>query len=231
MKRIRTMMRTDVLLQARYKFFHAALFVAAVWIVLLLPLREPWLEWVLPFVLYVDVAIIGFYLLAGMVLYEKSEMTLRAMVVSPLRSEEYLGSKVATFALLSVIVSVVVALPLYPVTSIRWGLLLAGSFFTAVFALLISFIAVARYETISAFIVPSQYYLLPMALPLLGFFGVTEHPVLYLLPTYGGMLLIRGAFDTVAAWEIGYALVYMGLWIGLAGWWAKRTFNRHMRKG
>jgi fluoroquinolone transport system permease protein len=61
----------DLLLQFRYGFYYAAALTTLVWITLLSALPESVLSLVVPFMIFADLAVVGYYFIAGMVLIEK----------------------------------------------------------------------------------------------------------------------------------------------------------------
>jgi fluoroquinolone transport system permease protein len=207
MSRLGVALRLDLLLQFRYGFYYAAAFTTLVWISLLSALPESVLKLVVPFMIFADVAVVGYYFIAGMVLFEKGEATLFALVSTPLRFREYLVSKLATL----------------------------GAILTSLIALLLGFIFVSPFEAISSYVVPSAIPHLIMAVPLIHFFGVWESPVFYLFPTQGSLFLLGGAFGTVplAAWQLLYAVLYQLLWVIGLYLLARRAFDGYIvaRKG
>jgi len=227
MSRLHTMVRHDLRLQRRYRFNHAAVFVALVWIACLWQLPDWTLDLALPFVLFTDLAVIGFYFIAGLVLFEKGERTLYALVVTPLRFGEYLGSKLVTLTLMALVVSTLVVVARYGV-GFNWLVFLLAVGLLSPLILLAGFIMVAPFSSISAFIIPSQLFLLPFALPLIQFLGLWDHPLFYLFPTQGSLLLLRGAFAPIESWQVVYAVLYQGAWIGLLVLASRRSFERYM---
>lgn len=227
-------MRLDVLAQKRYGFYYAAVFVTLVWIPLLYPLPGEILNLAVPLVVFADLAVVGYYFIAGMVLFEKGEDTLSALVATPLRFREYLASKLATLTALAVVMSLVVALAGYG-PGFNAALLLAGVVLTSLVTLLVGFITVSPFTSISSYLVPSSLALTVLGLPIFYFLGFLTHPVFYLLPTQGPMLLLGGAFDPglLDAWQVAYALVYPVLWISGLAFLAQRAFDRYVveRKG
>jgi fluoroquinolone transport system permease protein len=171
--------------------------------------------------------VIGFYFIAGMILFEKGEHTLEALVVTPLRFREYLSAKLTTLTLLALVVSLVVVVSAYGF-GFNLLLLLLGTALTSLIGLLVGFISVAPYRAISAYLLPSQLYFLPFNLPIIDYFGWWESPLFYLIPTQGSLLLLRGAFEPIATWQIVYAIGYQALWIGLLVWVARRMFDRYI---
>jgi fluoroquinolone transport system permease protein len=230
MTRLLAVTRFDLRLQWRYGFYYAGVFVTLVWLALLWGLPASLQNTLVPLVIFVDLALVGFYFIAGTVLFEKGERTLAALTVTPLRFGEYLASKLITLTALAVIVSLVVALLIAP---LRFDVLLLvlGVLFAALLSLLAGFLSVLPYTSISSYLMPSQLWLLPLALPLLAYLGWWDNPLLYLLPNYGSLLLLQGAFIGIAAWQVAYAVLYQAAWIGLLVWWSRRAFERHILQG
>jgi fluoroquinolone transport system permease protein len=227
MNRVFSATLLDLRLQQRYGFFYAAAFVTLVWVVVLRLVPAEMLGVALPFIIFADLGIVGVYFIAGMVLFEKGEQTLEALVVTPLRFREYLSARLATLTLLALVISLIVVLATYGLGfNLLW--LVLGVVLTSLISLLVGFISVAPYRAISAYLLPSQLYFLPLNLPIIDYFGWWEHPIFYLVPTQGSLLLLRGAFEPLAAWQVGYAIGYQVLWIGLLAWVARRMFDRYI---
>jgi fluoroquinolone transport system permease protein len=222
-------MRLDVLLQLRYGFYYAAAFVTLVWIAVLYPLPASILDLAVPFVVFTDLAVAGYYFIAGMVLFEKGEETLFALLSTPLRFREYLASKLATLTAMAIIMSLVVVVATYG-SGFDAALLVLGVILTSLLFLLVGFIVIAPFDSISSYLIPSQIPLVVMSLPLIQFLGVWESPLLYLLPAHGSLLLFGGAFgvESLAAWQIAYAVVYQFLWICGLALLARWTFDRYV---
>ena len=234
MSRFASTVRLDVLLQKRYGFYYAGVFVTLVWISLLLPLPDAHLDLAVPLVIFTDLAVIGFYFIAGMVLFEKGERTLFALISTPLRFREYLASKLLTLTALALVVSLVVTIVGYGF-DFNPVLFVLGVVFASAISALVGFVTVAPFDSISSYLVPSSLALTPLGLPVFYFLGLWTHPVLYLVPTQGALLLLGGAFvpGSLAAWQIAYALVYGSLWIAGLAFLAQRAFDRYIvaRKG
>ncbi len=234
MRRLGAALLLDLLLQFRYGFYYAAAFTTLVWIALLSALPESVLSLVVPFMIFADVAVVGYYFIAGMVLFEKGEATLFALVSTPLRFGEYLISKLATLSALAVVMSLIIVGVSYGF-EFDAALLLPGVILTSLIALLLGFIFVSPFEAISSYVVPSAIPHLIMAVPLIHFFGVWESPVFYLFPTQGSLFLLGGAFGVVslAAWQILYAVLYQLLWVIGLYLLARRAFDSYIvaRKG
>lgn len=227
MSRFASTLRLDLLLQLRYGFYYAAAFVMLFWIAMLLPLPDSALEIAVPLVVFAELAVIGYYFIAGMVLFEKDERTLYAVVCTPLRFGEYLTSKLTTLTMMAVVASMVVVAVGYGL-DINAMLFVLGVVFISLIALLAGFISVLPFDSITRYLLPSQPPLAIMSLPLLPFLGLWQSPAFYLIPTHGALLLLGGAFGatSLTAWQILYAVLYQFLWVCLLVLVARRTFDR-----
>ena len=150
---------------------------------------------------------------------------LEGLVVTPLRIVEYLTAKITVLTALSILVGAVVTLITYS-PAINWGWYVLAVVGMSAPISLLGFVLAARYNGINEFLVPGVFFLVLMQLPLLGYLGIWDSPLLYLVPSQPGMLLLEAAFGRVPLWETGYALLYMAVLIYLGWRWAEQTFVR-----
>lgn len=229
MSRLSSTVRLDLLLHQRYGFYYAAAASALLWVLVLFAIPERFLDLAVPFVVFADLGIVGFYFIAGQVLFEKREKTFSALVSTPLRFSEYLGSKLATLTALAVVVSLVVTLIVYG-PDFNVSLVLSGVVITSVLVLLVGFVSVASYDSISRYLVPSQFYFVVLYTPLIFYFGLWQSPVFYLLPTQGPLLMLGTGFGvfTLTIWQLAYAVLYPLVWITGLYALARRRFDKHI---
>ena len=227
MSRLTSTMRWDVQLQIRNGFYYAAAFVALIIIILLSQFNVPasTLAMLFPLFIFQNILINNFYFIAGLVLLEKGEGTLEGLVVTPLRKSEYLVSKLVTLAMLSLLETAVVVLIVYGFNAnLIW--LAAGTILLSLIYGLAGFSFVVRYDSINTFILPSVPFTALFSLPLLHYLGVWSSPLMYLHPLQAPLLLLKGAFQPIAAWEVIYGVVYSAVTIALAYAWSQRAFYK-----
>ncbi len=218
--------RLDTQLQLRNGFYYAVAFFLACWFVVLtqLPAVVDW-GFVLPAVILGNLSMVSFYFIGGLVLLEKGEGTLHAQVVTPLGDREYLASKIVTLAALSLVEHVVLV-----GSVLGWDVnplaLVAGVSVASVLYSLCGFLSVARYDSINEYLLPSALYVAVLQIPLIHYFGIWDGWPMYLHPMQAPLVLIRGAFQPLAAWEWIYGVVYSGLALGVLFWWCQRAFGR-----
>ena len=229
MKRLLTTVHQDVQLQFRNGFYYATAFIVAIWVILfsqLLPERSRHnLQWLLPAIILDSLLINTFYFVSGLVLLEKGEGTLHAQVVTPLRTWEYLSAKVITLTLLALIQNLIIVGLFYDlglnILPLAVGIVLASAIYV-----LAGFVAVARYDSINEYLLPSGLYAAMLLLPLLPYVSQWDNWLIYLHPLQGALVVMQAAFQPVKIWQVIYGVLYSGLWIGLVYLGSRRAFLR-----
>ncbi len=229
MNRFFATLQWDIIRQYRNGFYFVSAFIVVAMVALLRQLADvDWSVWWPP-ILLENLVMNAFYFLAGLVLLEKGEGTLEALVVSPLRDWEYLLSKIVSLFVLSAIESLAIIL-LVSGVAFNWLWMLLGIFFFVAMYALYGFFVVSRYDSITDFILPSALWTMGFSLPLLHYFDLWQHWSLYLHPMQAPLLLVQAAYEPIPAWQIFYAILYGGLWVAL-GWFAsQRAFYRFVVK-
>lgn len=236
MTRLLMAMKTDVMVQVRTNLYAIGIGAGALVAIMLAWLASP--EQLYTYVPTLMLLVVGgstLLYVAGMIIFEKDEGTLNANIVSPLRTSEYLWSKIITLtglATLEAIVMIGGAMLLMSfadeITMPNAPVLLVGIIAMAVVYTLIGIVTVVRFDTITDYLIPMAGIAVVLELPFLYFLGWLKHPLLLLIPTSGPAMLMQGAYLQLAAWEWLYATAYTaGLVVGLAIW-AQRAFHTHI---
>ena len=225
MNRLLSTARWDVSLQYRNGFYFVSAFVAAFFIILLRQFPSvDWSYW-WPAIITGNLTINAFYFMAGIVLLEKGEGTLEAQVITPLRPWEILTSKVLTLGLLSLFETLLIIVLVQGV-NFNWFLLVTSIVFYIAMLALYGFFVVARYDSISEFILPSVVWTLGFSLPLLYYFDIWRNPIMFLHPLQAILILIQSSFASVPTWQIVYGISYSILWTGIALYFSLRAFHK-----
>ncbi|HCR71566.1 MAG TPA: ABC transporter permease [Anaerolineae bacterium] len=225
MNRLLSTARWDVSLQYRNGFYFVSAFVAVFFIILLRQFPSvDWSYW-WPAIITGNLTINAFYFMAGIVLLEKGEGTLEAQVITPLRPWEILTSKVLTLGLLSLFETLLIIVLVQGV-NFNWFLLVTSIVFYIAMLALYGFFVVARYDSISEFILPSVVWTLGFSLPLLYYFDIWRNPIMFLHPLQAILILIQSSFASVPTWQIVYGISYSILWTGIALYFSLRAFHK-----
>lgn len=225
MRRVLASLRWETTLQHRHGFYYVSALVVTIMAGLLTQLPATAIPTLMPAFFVNALFITTFYFLAALVLLEKGEATLEAVVVTPLRPSEYLLVKVAALAVLALLENLLLLV-------IGFGLdfnplwLGLGLLSLAILYALVGFIAVARFDSINEFILPSMGVLLLLALPMIDHFGLWRSALWYLHPVQPGLVLMRAAFGPVPGWQLGYGLLGSLFWCLAFFRWARQVFDR-----
>ena len=225
MSRLVATLGCDIRLQLRNGFYWVVAFLLVVILVLITQLPDlPWAVVLPPFLLG-NLVTATFFFMAGLVLLEKGEGTLEAQIVTPLRVGEYLASKVFTLTALSLVENLLIVV-------IAGGLdfspvpLLLGIVLASILYCLAGFGAAARYESINELLFPTIVWVSVFALPIIDYAGLWSSWLMYLHPFQAPLVLLKGGFVPLAAWEWAYGIGWSAIWIGLGLRWSSRAFQR-----
>ena len=227
MSRLLATIRTDFFIQYRNGFYY----VVALLLVLLVILvsQIPKFDWspVLAPLILGNMMMVTFYFVGGLVLLEKREGTLEAQVVTPLRMREYLGSKLITLTTIALLENLVFVMI---VSGLQFKLapLLIGVISASVIYVLLGFVAVARFDSISEYLMPSMLYVIVFSIPFLDYFELWTPRLMILNPVQGPLLIMKAAFEPVTTGEFTSALISTVGWIAIAYALARQSFRRFL---
>ncbi|MEM7802302.1 MAG: hypothetical protein AAF633_24125 [Chloroflexota bacterium] len=175
----------------------------------------------------------GYIFAAAMILFEKQEHTLDALVVTPLRPREYLNAKIISMtniALVEGIVLIICAYIIWYGFDFNSPLYLLGCILLQIMFTIVGIIVVVRYDKINDFLMPSGLIAIVAELPTLALLIDWEPIWFYLIPTYPPLLVIWAAFEPLPTGQILFGIVGSLVWIAIFYVWAERAFYRHIIK-
>jgi len=183
--------------------------------------------------LFFDPALIGIMFVGALVLFEKSENVLQALVITPMRTDDYLLSKIISLTLLSLLSAFLFMglMVLFNEASFNLFYLVVGISLTSVMLILLGFILVSRVNSINGYLLGMMIGFIGLSFPpLLELFGLFDSPLFYLWPTQASFILLNGVFQSanLELWEIIYGIGYQLFFIVLLYFLAKRAFYQHI---
>ncbi|MBN2602640.1 MAG: ABC transporter permease [Candidatus Thermoplasmatota archaeon] len=231
MSNLKTMLKWEFLLQSRYKIIHISILSVILSFLSTQALPAIASEEFHVLLLFFDSALVGIMFIGALVLFEKSENTLQALVVTPMSTDDYLLSKIISLTILSV-VSALIFMSLNLVfngTGFNIMLLILGIVLTSVMLILIGFILVSRVNSINEYLLSMMMAFIGLSFPpLLHLSGIYENVMFYLWPTQASLILIGGVFEEIETWELAYSIIYMVIFIGVLFFYAKKSFYKHI---
>lgn len=234
-RRLRNAVRLDLLVQSRYLFPQIYLGLSVLYVLLFrYTLLSRWAADLLPVFLFSEPGLLGFYLAAAQLYFERGEGSLTAVVVTPLREEEYLLARAASMGLIATLAGGMI-FGFVLGFDIRLALLLIPLFLTAALFTLAGVAVSAYFSEFTRFLMASFVLLIPVSLPVVSyFFGLGPDWLFIWIPSSPALVAfasLTGGADFSGAALNGYlrSTLQLAVYAGLAFLWARRSFRTRIR--
>ncbi len=159
-------------------------------------LPEEWKSTIIPLVLFSDPSMVGFFFIGALVMLEKVQGVIQCIVVTPLRSMEYLLAKVLSLTILAIAATIMITLATYGY-ELNWFLLIIGITLTSGFFVFYGFIVAVRCTTLNQYFIKMIPYLMLIVLPCFSLIGFPYAWVFNVFPSVAGLKLVYGAFNGI----------------------------------
>jgi fluoroquinolone transport system permease protein len=233
MSNLKNMLRWEFILLSRYKIIHISILSVILYFLTtqaIPDMNKPIFHTML---LFFDPAVIGIMFIGALVLFEKSENVLQALVITPMKTDDYLLSKITSLTILSVISATIFIILLNIFGGINFHILFLalGIILTSILLILLGFILVSRVNSLNEYLLAMVVAFLGLTFPpMLHLSGLYENVIFYLWPTQASFTLFTGVFNAASLelWEIAYGVGYQVIWIGLLYFLARKAFYKHI---
>lgn len=209
--RVFNALKADLNFQIKQGFYAVYIFVTLFYIFVLRYLPDDIVTQAVPFLVFSDPSVLGFFFIGAIVMLEKTQGILQYLVITPLRSKEYLLAKALSLTILAGIAGAAISGFSYP-GHIRWFLLLPSIILTSVFFTLYGFIAAAGCKTMNQYFIKMIPYLLIIILPCFSMLLPTYGFLFDIFPGVAALKLVYSAFHTVNGLEIVFCMLYLAVW-------------------
>jgi fluoroquinolone transport system permease protein len=149
--KLMSLLRGDIRFQYKYGFYFLYLFLTILYVVLIREFPEGWREKAAILMIFSDPAAMGLFFMGAIVLFEKSERVLDSIAVSPVRTYEYMLSKLFSIGIISVLVASAIAL-FSGAISITWHFII-GTFLCSCLFSALGLIIAAGSISLNGFII------------------------------------------------------------------------------
>ena len=233
MSNLKNMLKWEFTLLSRYKIIHISILSVILYFLTtqaIPDMNKPIFHTML---LFFDPALIGIMFIGALVLFEKSENVLQALVTTPMKVDDYLLSKITSLTILSIISASIFMILLNIFGGIDFNILFLalGIILTSVMLVVLGFILVSRVKSINEYLLAMGISFLGLLFPpMLHLSGLYENVIFYLWPTQASFILLTGVFNAAGLelWEIVYGISYQVIWIVLLYFLAKKAFHKHI---
>ena len=233
MSNLKNMVRWEFKLLYRYKIIHISILSVILYFITTQAIPDLDRPIFHSLLLFFDPAVIGIVFVGALVLFEKSENVLQALVITPMIVDDYILTKISSLTILSIISASIFIILLNLFSNIEFDILFlaSGIILTSVMLILLGFILVSRVNSINEYLLAMIVAFLGLLFPpMLHLSGIYENILFYLWPTHASFILFMGVFNSnsLELWEIIYGAVYQIFWIVLLYFIAKKAFHKHI---
>ena len=228
MKHFLTALQWDLIRQTRYNIIGIAILVTVLYVLLIVNIKWEYLDKLVIILIFNDPAAMGMMFIGSLVLFEKSDRSLEALAVTPLKSWQYLFAKAFSLTLVALGCSYVMAFAGFgwSFNYLLFGLAVGITSFLFVF---LGFYVVSGCQSFNGYIMKLALWLLPVIFPLLNFIEVSDSQLAYLIPVQGAFILLEAAFGKVTSlWEYVYAFSYLLICTLVAFYFAQKAFREKL---
>lgn len=200
--------RADIRFQMKQGFYLVYVIITLLYLVILSFLPYELLSVALPLVVFSDPSVLGLFFIGGIILLEKVQGVLMVVVVSPLRTAEYILSKVISLAILSILAAFVISF-FSNYEAINWLLLLLATILTSGIFTMSGIMINAGCETVNQYMLKTIPYMLLFVLPCFSLIGFPYSYLFTVVPSVAALRLMMGAYLGIAWFEAVALVVYL----------------------
>ncbi len=198
----------DIRFQIKHGFYFVYAIITAMYLIILSFLPENIQAIALPLVVFSDPSVLGLFFIGGIILMEKGQGVLMVLVVSPLRTYEYVLSKVISLAILSVLAAFAITwFSYYP--EVNWGLLFVSTILTSGIFTLLGIIINAGCNTVNQYMFKTIPYMLIFILPCFALLGFPYSELFTIIPSVAALKLMLGAYHGISLLEMATLVTYL----------------------
>lgn len=228
--RIVNALKADVRFQFKQGFYLVYILLTFIYMIILGKLPEEWKSTVIPLVLFSDPSMVGFFFIGALVMLEKVQGVIQYVVVTPLRSLEYLLAKVVSLTILAIAATVMITLVTYGY-QLNWFLLILAVILISSFFVFYGFIVAARCTTLNQYFIKMIPYLLLIVLPCFSLIGFPYAWLFNIFPSVAGLKLVYGAFNGIDFLSaLAFTVYLIAANLGLARY-VEKMFDRMATEG
>lgn len=206
--RVVNALKADVRFQFKQGFYLVYIILTLIYMVILGKLPQEWKSTVIPLVLFSDPSMVGFFFIGALVMLEKVQGVIQYVVVTPLRSLEYLLAKVVSLTILAIAATIMITLATYGYR-LNWFLLILAVILTSSFFVFYGFIVAVRCTTLNQYFIRMIPYLLLIVLPCFSLIGFPYAWLFNIFPSVAGLKLVYGAFNGIDFLSAAAYAVYL----------------------
>ncbi|GAA0182331.1 hypothetical protein SH2C18_47270 [Clostridium sediminicola] len=200
--------KNDIKFQYRQGFFFIYILITLFYIIILSRLAQSILKFAVPLVIFSDPSVLGLFFIGGLIMLEKSQGIINYIVVTPLKTEEYMLSKLISLTLIAVIAGTFITIVTYGFY-VNWLLLILVIILTSIFFTLCGFLISANCNTLNQYFIKMIPWMLLLIIPCFSIFGFKYSYIFTVLPSVSILRLFLGTFNGINIFEAFILILYL----------------------
>ncbi len=216
--------KADMLFQFKQGFYFVYVFVAVMYLVMLSFLPEKIFLIATPLIVFSDPSVLGLFFIGGIILLEKGQGVLTVLVVSPLRTSEYIIAKVLSLGFISVLAATAITF-FSGYQQVNWFVMVASAMLTSAVFTFSGIMINAGCSTVNQYLLKTIPWMLLLTLPCIALVGFPGSWVFTAVPSVAALRLMLGAYWGIGWVEALLLIVYLAGVNFLLLKWAVRIFE------
>jgi fluoroquinolone transport system permease protein len=214
----------DMRFQLKLGFYLVYVLITIMYLIILSFLSKDVLSVGLPLVVFSDPSVLGLFFIGGIIMLEKMQGVLSVLVVSPLRTIEYVLSKVISLAFVSVLAAFAIT-GFSDYGKVSWLLVFLSTVLTSGIFTLCGIMITAGCNTVNQYMIKTVPYMLLFVLPCFSLIGFPYSDLFTIIPSVAALRLMLGAYMGIPLYEAICLVIYLIGMNYLFMIWAIRVFE------
>lgn len=234
MNKFLSTIKWDVRFQISNKLYAVGFVLTVMWIGVIILFPAEYMQYVIPIVLLSDLATMGLLFMGAIVYFERGQGFIYSIVTTPLKTSEYLISKVISLSLyvLLVTTAVVASVSFIKNLNANYMYMLLSVLVASAFYTLLGFLLSSFFKTFTDFLFPMGVLFTFFNMPLLWMFDIASlqgfRHIIYIMPSYGLVILLQSILTPKPWYDIVYAVIYNTIAIHALYRLCIKHFNRRI---
>ncbi|MBN1624122.1 MAG: hypothetical protein JXN10_05620 [Clostridia bacterium] len=226
MKRIINALKGDIRFQFRQGFYFIYLVLAMVYIAAIYQVSDKAAVILIPVLIYLDPAMVGFMFTGGLVMLERQQGITGYIGITPFGTLEYISAKVLSMVFLAVIISLLISVS--SAKPFNGPVLISAVILTSMFNSLLGILASAKCRSMNDYFIRMIPYMMVIVVPAIGFIEKTWALPFRLLPGFAGLRLVLSAYSNGVSPNFLSDYIIMISWCIIIFVPAVRKFDKEM---
>lgn len=198
----------DMRFQMKQGFYLVYVLITLMYLIILSFMPQNVLSVALPLVVFSDPSVLGLFFIGGILMLEKVQGVLSVVVVSPLRTIEYILSKVISLSFVSVLAAFAIT-GFSNFEGANWLLLFLSTILTSAIFTLCGIMINAGCHTVNQYIIKTIPYMLLFVLPCFSLIGFPYSWLFTIVPSVAALRLMLGAYTGIPIFEAMALIAYL----------------------